>query len=175
MLGSNLRGVGMSGIDRTGLGYRPCVGIVLTDGAGRVFAGQRLDFISDAWQMPQGGIDPGETPLVAALRELGEETGLPSDAVEVLAQSAGWVTYELPDALIPKLWGGRFRGQKQRWFVMRFTGDAALINIQTEVPEFSRWQWMAPDALMASIVPFKRAVYDEVFAEFAAQLAAQAG
>ena len=160
-------------IDRETLGYRPCVGVVLTDGRGRIFAGQRLDFISDAWQMPQGGIDKGEAADQAALRELNEETGLPASAVRVLRHTTDWVTYELPDDLIPKLWGGKFRGQKQLWLLMELMGDENLINIETDIPEFSRWQWMSPDNLLASIVPFKRHVYAQVLGDFAPDLAAQ--
>ena len=163
----------MADIDRESLGYRPCVGVVLSNGRGEIFAGQRLDFVSDAWQMPQGGIDKGEAPEAAALRELAEETGLPSDAVAIIRQTHDWVTYDLPDELIPKLWGGRFRGQKQLWYLMELQGDERLIDIKTDIPEFSRWQWMGPEALLASIVPFKRAVYAQVLADFAPELSAQ--
>jgi len=152
-----------------GLPYRPCVGVVLARPDGTVFAGQRID-TPGAWQMPQGGIDAGEAPEGAALRELLEETGVSADLVSIEAQTTDWVTYDLPEHLVGKLWKGRYRGQKQRWFLMRFQGDDKDISIDTAHPEFSRWQWMAPDAVIGAIVPFKRAVYQQVFAEFARAL-----
>lgn len=150
------------------LPYRPCVGIMLVNRHGLVFAGQRLDSPGSAWQMPQGGIDTGEDPQQAALRELGEETGIKPDAVTFLAESAGWVTYDLPAGLVPKLWQGRYKGQEQKWFLFRLDGPDSLVNIQTESPEFSRWQWMRPDELLKKIVPFKLDVYTRVFSDFAA-------
>lgn len=148
------------------LPYRPCVGVVLTNAEGLIFAGQRLDSTAEAWQMPQGGIDPGEAPLDAALRELREETGVPASAVEVLAEASDWIAYDLPVELVPKLWKGRYRGQQQRWFLMRLTGDDALIDIATPEPEFRAWRWAAPDTLIDMIVPFKRATYRAVFDAF---------
>lgn len=152
------------------LPYRACVGIVLANRDGRIFAGQRIDFEGAAWQMPQGGIDAGETPRQAALRELREETGVSEDLVVIEAEMADWVTYELPRDLVPKLWKGRFRGQKQRWFLMRFTGSDSQIVITTEPAEFSEWAWVEPDELVENIVPFKRDVYAQVIAEFRPQL-----
>lgn len=146
------------------LPYRSCVGVVLVRSDGMVFAGQRLD-TPGAWQMPQGGIDPGETPSDAALRELEEETGVPASMVSVDAQTTDWVTYDLPAHLLGKVWKGRYRGQKQLWFLLRFSGTDADIQINAKHPEFSTWQWMAVPDLIASIVPFKRAVYEAVFEE----------
>lgn len=153
-----------------GLPYRPCAGVVLTDPRGLIFAGQRID-MPGAWQMPQGGIDAGETPREAALRELVEETGVGTDKVEVLAETPGWVHYDLPPELLGRVWKGRFGGQKQKWVLMRFNGSDADIRIDTDHPEFDRWQWMRADDLLESIVPFKRAVYDEVIAAFRDRLA----
>ena len=152
------------------LPYRPCVGVMLTNGKGEVFVGQRIDNDSPAWQMPQGGIDDGETPLEAALRELGEETGLPADTVVVEGETADWVTYDLPHEIVPRIWKGRFKGQKQKWVLMRFTGTDDQINIQTEYPEFSEWCWLPASELVANIVPFKRSVYEQVLSEFNDQL-----
>jgi putative (di)nucleoside polyphosphate hydrolase len=149
------------------LPYRPCVGLLILNPAGRVFAGQRLDSSFDAWQMPQGGIDKGETPRQAALRELGEETGIAPSRVEVLRESADWIPYDLPRELVPKLWGGRYRGQTQRWFALRFAGPDSEIDIAAGEPEFRVWAWMAPDELIDRIVPFKRDTYVQVFSEFA--------
>ena len=144
------------------LPYRPCVGIVLIDARGMVFAGQRLDNPSPAWQMPQGGIDDGETPKTAAFRELWEETGVTRDMVQPLAKTHGWVTYDLPPDLLGKVWGGKYRGQRQKWFLFRFTGRDSDIRINSEHPEFSTWRWILADEMVDSIVPFKRAVYDQI-------------
>ena len=159
--------------DRTGpmgLPYRPCAGVVLINGDGLVFAGQRID-TPDAWQMPQGGIDAGETFHEAALRELVEETGVSTDKVEILAETPDWVYYDLPPHLLGKAWKGRFCGQRQKWLLLRFTGQDGDVNIATDHPEFDRWQWMRPDDLLDSIVPFKRQVYAEVLDIFRDRLA----
>jgi len=148
------------------LPWRPCVGVMLVNPAGLVFAGKRIDNPGDAWQMPQGGIDKGETPRDAALRELGEETGLPPSAVEIVAEAPDWLTYDLPHDLVPRIWKGRYRGQKQLWFHLALTGPEDLIDIRTRHPEFSHWSWMTPGALIEKIVPFKRDIYRTVFAAF---------
>lgn len=152
------------------LPYRPCVGVMLTNGKGEVFVGQRIDNDTPAWQMPQGGIDEGETPLEAALRELGEETGLPEDSVVVVSETGDWVTYDLPHEIVPRIWKGRFKGQKQKWVLMRFTGSDDMVNIKTDHPEFSEWCWLPASDLVANIVPFKRTVYEQVLAEFEGRL-----
>ena len=153
------------------LPYRPCVGVMLTDARGLVFAGLRRDGDGRAWQMPQGGIDAGEKPREAALRELREETGVTADKVELVARMHDRVAYDLPPELVGRVWGGRYRGQSQRWFLFRFTGEDADIDIATGHPEFSEWRWMKADDLLATIVPFKRAVYAQVIAAFRAYLA----
>ena len=148
------------------LPYRPCVGVMLVNPAREVFVGQRIDNAIDAWQMPQGGVEKGEAPEAAALRELREETGVRPDLVSVLAESADWLPYELPHELVPRLWKGRFRGQKQKWFLMRFHGQDSDIDIATDHQEFSEWRWLAADKLVENIVPFKRDVYAAIMAEF---------
>jgi len=148
------------------LPYRPCVGVMLLNHAGDVFVGQRKDRDVDAWQMPQGGLDKGEAPEDAELRELEEETGVSRDLVRVVAQTAGWLPYDLPHDLVPRIWKGRYRGQEQKWFLMRFSGADEQVNIETDHPEFSSWRWSPVDELVDGIVPFKRAVYEAVVKEF---------
>lgn len=153
--------------DLSALPYRPCVGLMLLNADGRIFAGQRIDSTAEAWQMPQGGVDPGETPQDAALRELGEEVGVTSAQVRILAESRDWIPYDLPSELIGKLWGGRYRGQTQKWFALRLIADDDAICIDTEEPEFKTWAWMDRETLLGAIVPFKRDTYAQVFEEFA--------
>ncbi len=159
------------------LPYRPCAGVVLINRDGLIFAGRRIDRdganpdAPPAWQMPQGGIDDGEKPRAAALRELWEETGVTADQVEVIGKTPDWLTYDLPPELLGKVWGGKYRGQKQRWFLMRLLGDDSAINIATDHPEFSEWRWISADEMLAAIVPFKRAVYEQVIAAFRSDLA----
>ncbi len=158
-------------IDPDSLPYRPCVGVVLINADGAVFAGERAG-MQGAWQMPQGGVDDGESPQEAALRELEEETSVPADAVELLAETPGWLRYDLPPEVLGKVWGGKYRGQEQKWFLVRLTGPDSAIDLDTDHPEFGRWQWMAPQALLAEIVAFKRPVYEQVFGIFAEHLSA---
>ena len=146
--------------------YRPAVGIMLLNRYGAVFVARRIDMPAamPAWQMPQGGIDPGETPRQAALRELKEEIG--TDKAEILGESRVWLKYDLPIELAGGIWGGRYRGQRQKWFVMRFTGSDGDINLATERPEFDAWQWVTPERLPDLIVPFKRQLYIDILTEF---------
>jgi len=146
--------------------YRPAVGIMLLNPAGLAFIGRRIDMPAGlaAWQMPQGGIDPGETPRQAAFRELAEEVG--TAKAEFLAETRGWLHYDLPSDIAPRMWSGRWRGQRQKWFLMRFTGGDADINPATEHPEFDAWEWVEPERLPDLIVPFKRQLYCDVLAEF---------
>ena len=144
--------------------YRPCAGVVLLDMAGRVWVGERND-MPGAWQMPQGGIDPGEEPRAAALRELEEETGTAN--VDVLAEAPDWLKYDLPPDLQKRAWKGRWRGQRQKWFAARFLGSDSEIDILgVEKPEFARWRWVDPDEVPSLIVEFKRPVYESVIETF---------
>ncbi|MEH6702420.1 RNA pyrophosphohydrolase [Parasphingorhabdus sp.] len=156
--------------DYSKLPYRPCAGIMLANREGQVFVGQRLDaadsLYPDAWQMPQGGIDKGEKAEAAALRELREETGVVADHVQIIGRSTEEYLYDLPDELLGKIWKGKYRGQRQSWFLLRFTGEDDHINIRTEHPEFLNWKWTDPAGLPDIIVPFKRDLYRAVLKEF---------
>ena len=148
------------------LPYRSNVGIMMVNEKGYVFVGKRLDNNQNAWQMPQGGIDAGEDPETAAYRELLEETGVKKQDVRFVASSSQWLSYDLPEDLIPILWNGKFRGQKQKWFLFKFLGEDGDINIATEHPEFSKWKWISKENLLKEIVPFKKSVYENVLKEF---------
>ncbi|MEY8828114.1 RNA pyrophosphohydrolase [Sedimentitalea sp. XS_ASV28] len=152
------------------LPYRKCVGIMLVNDNGDVFVGQRNDRHTEAWQMPQGGVDKGESPKDAALRELWEETGVTSDLVEIIGETENWLPYDLPHDIVPHIWKGRYRGQEQKWFLMRFLGRDEQVDIATRHPEFTVWRWQPSDQLVQAIVPFKRAVYEQVLAEFGPRL-----
>jgi len=150
----------------TDLPYRRGVGILLLNAEARILVGRRIDQTAEAWQMPQGGIDKGEDPRTAALRELEEEIG--TAKAEVIAESADWIRYDLPEDIVGRVWGGRFRGQEQKWFLLRFTGADADIDLTKHGhPEFDAWRWVRLEDAPALIVPFKRPLYDAVVAEFA--------
>ena len=148
------------------LGYRPAVGVMLLNPMRQVWVGQRLDSTLEAWQMPQGGLDPGEEPLAGALRELEEETGIRSDLVEILARAKEELTYDLPEDLIGKVWKQPWRGQRQTWFLARFLGTDEDVNLETAEPEFRAWKWAEPAELPAMIVPFKKKLYEDLIAVF---------
>lgn len=148
----------------SGLPYRKGVGVVLLDARGLVFVARRID-TPGAWQLPQGGVDQGEKPRQAALRELEEEIG--TNKAEIIAKSADWLSYDLPAHLVGKVWKGRYRGQSQRWFLMRFTGTDADIDLAASGhPEFDAWRWAPIGELPSLIVPFKRPLYEQLVAEF---------
>lgn len=153
--------------DKTALPYRPGAGVMLLNPKGKVFVAQRLDSTLEAWQMPQGGLEEDEDPEDGALRELEEETGITRDKVEIIARCPTELLYDLPDDLVGKLWKGKWRGQRQHWFLCRFTGGEQDIDIQTEHPEFRAWKWAEPSELPAMIVPFKRELYGRVLEAFA--------
>ena len=157
--------------DPKDLPYRPCAGVMLVNRSGLVFVGQRLDTTLEAWQMPQGGIDPGEHPRDAAIRELREETGVAGHLVELVAEAPQELTYDLPDDLIGKVWKGKWRGQRQRWFLFGFLGEDSDIDIATPEPEFRTWRWSPPEQLPELIVGFKREIYSELVRVFADPLA----
>lgn len=146
--------------------YRSGIGIMLINKEKKIFVGKRIDNHSDAWQMPQGGIDAGETEDEAMFRELKEETGISAFGVKVLQKSRGYFYYNLPYKLQKKFWGGKYLGQRQRWYLAEFIGDESLVNIQTEDPEFSAWKWISREEILSTIVGFKRELYQDVINEF---------
>jgi putative (di)nucleoside polyphosphate hydrolase len=157
--------------DTASLPYRPCAGVMLINRDGHVFVGQRLDSTLEAWQMPQGGIDPGEDPAEAAIRELWEETGVARNLVELIAAAPNELQYDLPDDLIGVVWKGKWRGQRQRWFLFRFLGEDRDVDIATAEPEFRAWRWVQPSDIVDLIVPFKRELYQQVLEAFEKHLA----
>ena len=147
--------------------YRRGVGVMLLNRDGKVFVGARIDNTDEAWQMPQGGIDKGEDPWSCGLRELEEETGIPPRLVERVSDCPERLKYDLPEELRGKLWGGKYVGQDQDWYLARFLGTDADVNIRTKDPEFREWKWVEPDQLPQLIVPFKRDLYRRLLREFA--------
>lgn len=145
---------------------------MLVNREGKVFVGQRLDSMLETWQMPQGGIDRGESARDTAIRELGEETGIAADKLEFVAEAPEELTYDLPPEMIGKIWKGKYRGQRQRWFLFRFLGEDSDVNIATAHPEFRAWRWADPADLPPMIVPFKRALYEQVLDAFSTHLGA---
>ena len=150
--------------------YRRGVGVMLLNAERKVWVGARIDNPDDAWQMPQGGMDKGEEPWATALRELEEETGIAPHLVERVAAAPERIRYDLPEELLGKLWGGKWLGQDQDWFLTRFLGRDSDVNIATAHPEFRDWRWVEPARLPDLIVPFKRELYHRVVAEFAEYL-----
>jgi len=152
-------------------GYRRGVGVMLLNKEGKVFVGARIDNTDEAWQMPQGGIDKGdEDEWATALRELEEETGIAPHLVERISSTPERLKYDLPEGIRHELWGGKWKGQDQDWFLARFLGNDADVNIHTEDPEFREWKWIEPAELPDLIVPFKRELYRRLLQEFADHL-----
>jgi len=152
--------------DLTGYTYRPAAGIMLINAENKVWVGQRLDSTLEAWQMPQGGLDEGEDALEGALRELEEETGIRRELVEIIARAPKELTYDLPEDLVGVVWKQEWRGQRQTWFLARFLGTDANVDLQTAEPEFRAWRWAEVDDLPRLIVPFKKQLYEDVIAAF---------
>ena len=146
--------------------YRPCVGIMLYNLEGKVFTGKRIDYKSSAWQMPQGGIEPGEEAKKAAIRELFEETNISEEYIEFVHQIDEWLYYDIPKEMVSKFWNGKFKGQKQKWFLFKFLGSDSEINIITKNPEFSAWKWTSLESLTEEIVSFKKPIYKIVLEKF---------
>lgn len=146
------------------MSYRPCVGILLFNANGEVFVGQRIDTEEEAWQLPQGGVDEGESARDAAMRELEEEVG--TSKARVIAETVDWIAYDLPEELRGRMWDGSFRGQKQKWFAMMFEGEDSDIILDRHKPEFKSWKWQPVTKLTETIIPFKRGVYAELIRRF---------
>ena len=150
--------------NESSLPFRPGVGMMIINKEKKVFVAKRIDSKSNGWQMPQGGIDLGETPSSAALREMHEEIGTPNG--KIIAESKKWYSYRVPEFLVPKLWGGKYCGQRQKWFLIEFFGNDDEINLNTEHPEFESWIWTDISELAKIVIPFKRKLYKEVIKEF---------
>ena len=146
--------------------YRPNVGMMIINQKKEIFVGKRIDHPSNFWQMPQGGIDAQEIPSIAALREMEEEVGIKKNKVDLLTESKDWYYYSIPSDLAKTLWKGKFKGQRQKWFLYKFKGTENDINIHTEHPEFSNYKWVTKDFLVPNIVPFKKKIYEKLLLEF---------
>ena len=146
--------------------YRPNVGMMIINQKKEIFVGKRIDHPSEFWQMPQGGIDAQEIPSIAALREMEEEVGIRENKVEMLTESQDWYYYSIPKDLAQTLWKGKYKGQRQKWFLYKFKGTNKDINIQTDHPEFSDYKWVTKDFLVPNIVPFKKEIYQKLLVEF---------
>ena len=157
-------------IEKRDLPYRLGVGLVIVRADKKIFTGRRLDNTS-AWQMPQGGIDKNEIPLETAYREMAEETGISKNKVSLVSTTKRWYKYDLPSEIQSRFWGGKYRGQSQKWFLFEFIGEDKDINIFTKTPEFCEWRWSSTDDLVKKIVPFKMELYKTVLQEFRQQLA----
>lgn len=146
--------------------YRPNVGMMIINQKKEIFVGKRIDHPSNFWQMPQGGIDAQEIPSIAALREMNEEVGIKKNKVDLLTESKDWYYYSIPSDLAKTLWKGKYKGQRQKWFLYKFKGTEKDINIHTEHPEFSDYKWVTKDFLVPNIVPFKKKIYEKLLLEF---------
>ena len=146
--------------------YRPNVGMMIINQKKEIFVGKRIDHPSNFWQMPQGGIDAQEIPSIAALREMDEEVGIKKNKVDLLTESKDWYYYSIPSDLAKTLWKGKYKGQRQKWFLYKFKGTDKDINIHTEHPEFSNYKWVTKDFLVPNIVPFKKKIYKKLLLEF---------
>ena len=146
--------------------YRPNVGMMIINQKKEIFVGKRIDHPSNFWQMPQGGIDAQEIPSIAALREMEEEVGIKKNNVDLLTESKDWYYYSIPSDLAKTLWKGKYKGQRQKWFLYKFKGTEKDINIHTEHPEFSDYKWVTKDFLVPNIVPFKKKIYEKLLLEF---------